>query len=181
MKKIITVIVAVSLLLCTLCACSGSSPKTTIDKFERSVNSYDFEGIISCYEPSVQTVYSSVLKLLGSTIGVSDLETLVNGMGGLANIINTSVPGVMPSISITTESIEYVEPEKVLATLNVKYNYPDELKDQLPDNAVTEQTIQAYLVKIDGEWYFSSEIPGLSDFTQSFLDSGSSESKGIFD
>ena len=153
MKKVFCHIVAILLIIpICLCSCQAkSTPEDTIAKLESGLNTYDTEKVLECYEPSVQSMYAGIMEIGGALLGGVDLQTILQGMGGFANIYGDNMmEGGMPKVTITVNSIKEITDDKVLADMTFKTSFNDE-----------EQTekVYAYLVYIDDTWYFAAETP----------------------
>ncbi len=164
MKKTLTALTLVCLMVSALfCSCSSRpKPEETVRKLETSFNNYDMETMLECYEPSIQDMYAGMMELGGALLGGIDVRTILQGMGGLTNLFGDSmIEGGMPQISITINSIEEVEKDKVLADLTFNYILSDEIKANMPSGTSTEQQMYAYLIYIEDAWYFAAEVPNV--------------------
>lgn len=120
------------------------SPKSTIEKFEKSFNALDIDGVIECFDPSVQKLYSGANSLLGSAFGmnISDLSSLAPFISEFDDDISADD---MPKISIDVTDVDKTSKNTATVYCDIKYS----------DEIATNETIE--MVKIDGEWYISGQ------------------------
>lgn len=119
------------------------SPKGTIEKFVDSYNNMDLDGMIECFDPSVQSLYSGANSLLSDFIGLD--------MGDLSSML--------PFLSEFDDSGDYQD----LPKIDIKVLDVDKTSDSTATvlceisslGEVEQDTIE--MVKIDGEWYISGQ------------------------
>lgn len=119
------------------------SPKNTIERFEKAYNSLDIDGVIECFEPSVQSLYSGANSIMGDLIGfdISDIASFVPFIAYFDDDINMSD---MPKIKIDVKDVNKTSDTTAVVLCEISYSqYLDSTQEEIN------------MVKIDGDWYFS--------------------------
>lgn len=144
-KIVISLVVVVSVVVVgTVVYKNYDSPKSTIEKFEDSYNSADMDGMIECFDPSVQALYSGANSILSDFIGM-DIGDLSAMLPFLAEIDDSGDYSDLPKIDISVLDVD--KTSDTTATVLCEF---------ITSDGVTEEdTIE--MVKIDGEWYISGE------------------------
>lgn len=121
------------------------SPRKTIERFEDSYNALDIDGVIECFEPSVQAVYSGANSLLGEFVGmdVSDLAAIAPF---IAEYDEDGDISDFPKMTIDINDIDKTSDSTAVVYCDISYS---------TGMSDTDQAIN--MVKIDGEWYISAE------------------------
>ncbi|MCH5190733.1 MAG: nuclear transport factor 2 family protein [Oscillospiraceae bacterium] len=146
MKKIVTIIVALAVVTVTVVVGISivnkviDSPKNTIEKFEEAYNSLDVEGMVECFEPSVQALYSGANSLLGNYLGV-DFNTIAALAPFIARF-DEDFADQQPQIKIDIKDIEKTSDTTAVVYCEMSYTYASDAE---------ECAIE--MVKVDGEWY----------------------------
>lgn len=121
------------------------SPRKTIERFEDSYNALDIDGVIECFEPSVQAIYSGANSLLGEFVGmnISDLAAIAPF---IAEYDEDGDISDFPKMSIDINDIDKTSDSTAVVYCDISYS---------TGMSDTDQAIN--MVKIDGEWYISAE------------------------
>lgn len=127
-----------------------SKPEDTIYKMETAFNNSDVEMLLECYEPSVQNMYNGIMEIGGKLMDI-DLKSVISGLGGFANLYGEELGAEMPKIDITINNQDYVNDNKVKMNITMSYDYSE--------HEIPNQTMDIYVVNIDGTWYISAETP----------------------
>ena len=144
-KIVISLVVVVSVVVVgTVVYKNYDSPKSTIEKFEDSYNSADMDGMIECFDPSVQALYSGANSILSDFIGM-DIGDLSAMLPFLAEIDDSGDYSDLPKIDISVLDVD--KTSDTTATVLCEFT--------TSDGVTEEDTIE--MVKIDGEWYISGE------------------------
>lgn len=144
-KIVISLVVVVSVVVVgTVVYKNYDSPKSTIEKFEDSYNSADMDGMIECFDPSVQALYSGANSILSDFIGM-DIGDLSAMLPFLAEIDDSGDYSYLPKIDISVLDVD--KTSNTTATVLCEFT--------TSDGVTEEDTIE--MVKIDGEWYISGE------------------------
>ena len=144
-KIVISLVVVVSVVVVgTVVYKNYDSPKSTIEKFEDSYNSADMDGMIECFDPSVQALYSGANSILSDFIGM-DIGDLSAMLPFLAEIDDSGDYSYLPKIDISVLDVD--KTSDTTATVLCEFT--------TSDGVTEEDTIE--MVKIDGEWYISGE------------------------
>lgn len=144
-KIVISLVVVVSVVVVgTVVYKNYDSPKSTIEKFEDSYNSADMDGMIECFDPSVQALYSGANSILSDFIGM-DIGDLSAMLPFLAEIDDSGDYSYLPKIDISVLDVDKTSDRT--ATVLCEFT--------TSDGVTEEDTIE--MVKIDGEWYISGE------------------------
>lgn len=144
-KIVISLVVVVSVVVVgTVVYKNYDSPKSTIEKFEDSYNSADMDGMIECFDPSVQALYSGANSILSDFIGM-DIGDLSAMLPFLAEIDDSDDYSYLPKIDISVLDVD--KTSDTTATVLCEFT--------TSDGVTEEDTIE--MVKIDGEWYISGE------------------------
>lgn len=144
-KIVISLVVVVSVVVVgTVVYKNYDSPKSTIEKFEDSYNSADMDGMIECFDPSVQALYSGANSILSDFIGM-DIGDLSAMLPFLAEIDDSGDYSDLPKIDISVLDVD--KTSDTTATVLCEFT--------TSDGVTEEDTIE--MVKIDGDWYISGE------------------------
>lgn len=144
-KIVISLVVVVSVVVVgTVVYKNYDSPKSTIEKFEDSYNSADMDGMIECFDPSVQALYSGANSILSDFIGM-DIGDLSAMLPFLAEIDDSGDYSYLPKIDISVLDVD--KTSDTTATVLCEFT--------TSDGVTEEDTIE--MVKIDGEWYISGK------------------------
>lgn len=144
-KIVISLVVVVAVVVVgTVVYKNYDSPKSTIEKFEDSYNSADVDGMIECFDPSVQALYSGANSILSDFIGM-DIGDLSAMLPFLAEIDDSGDYSDLPKIDISVLDVDKTSDST--ATVLCEFT--------TSDGVTEEDTIE--MVKIDGEWYISGE------------------------
>lgn len=144
-KIVISLVVVVAVVVVgTVVYKNYDSPKSTIEKFEDSYNSADVDGMIECFDPSVQALYSGANSILSDFIGM-DIGDLSAMLPFLAEIDDSGDYSDLPKIDISVLDVDKTSDST--ATVLCEFT--------TFDGVTEEDTIE--MVKIDGEWYISGE------------------------
>lgn len=144
-KIVISLVVVVAVVVVgTVVYKNYDSPKSTIEKFEDSYNGADMDGMIECFDPSVQALYSGANSILSDFIGM-DIGDLSAMLPFLAEIDDSGDYSDLPKIDISVLDVD--KTSDTTATVLCEFT--------TSDGVTEEDTIE--MVKIDGEWYISGE------------------------
>lgn len=157
-KRVLSVLLAV--LLCIAVASCGASPRAEIERlnqrFCRSYNHCDLEGVLDCLEPglaeSVRLMVDMSIGLFGALSDV-DMELDSGQLFALLSLCFQDMPAEelldlgMPTLEIELYSLE----------LNGEQDYAraEGVLRLTVDGQTEETTGQLYYVRIDGEWYLA--------------------------
>lgn len=135
-----------------LSACNSKpTPEQTLHKLEASFNDCNIEGVVECFEPSVQKLYDGIISAGGSLLGDTDLKTLLNVGGSVANILGDElVDGSLPELSVTVNSSTKLSDERV--RVNATFNYTNK------ENSIAERTFDMDLVYTDKTWLIAISV-----------------------
>lgn len=151
MKKLLCVAITLSLALFmaafSSCSIIESSPEDTIYKLQDAANDGDIEGMIECYEPRVQKMYSGLLTIGEELLGF-DIGSVAEGLGAFSSLFGDEL-GAGYKCTITINDLTYTAEDQ--ATANVTMSVYQE------QAGLQEQTGDLVLVKVDGEWYISAD------------------------
>lgn len=151
MKKRLLCMILCSIFLLLSACNSEPAPEQTIDKLESSFNSCNIEGVVECFEPSVQKLYDQILSTDTSQLDNNILKAFINIGGSVANILdNEIVDGNFPKLSVTVNSSIKLSNERV--RVNATFNYTNK------ENLVTEKTFDMDLIYTDKTWLISVSV-----------------------
>lgn len=139
-----------------LCACSPNepTPEEVVEKLETAFNTSNIDMMLECYEPSVQNMYKGLMELGGQALGGIDLETVINGLGGFADVFGSEIGYEMPTVHFIINDRKVISETKVKMNITQIYKYNSA---NHPKNAPDKITSDMYFVKIDGKWYISAK------------------------
>lgn len=154
-SKFISTLLAVCLFF-GFCACGEESqPEDVIEKLETAFNTSNIDMMLECYEPSIQNMYKGLMEIGGQLMGDIDLQTIISGLGGFADVFGSELGMEMPKIDLVINEKEIIADDKVRMNITQYYDYNDM---SVPENAPEELTSDMYLVRIDGQWYISAKV-----------------------
>ncbi len=150
MKKII-IIVACVLVVSTAAALVIpsiiDSPVGTIERFEECYNNLDFEGMMSCFDPAIQSLYAGANAFLGELTGGLDMNNLPGFALLLSEFTDEEMPDP-PKIKIEVTDWEKTSDETAVVycvVTTTMYGESDSDEGEIP------------MEKYDGEWYISGD------------------------
>ena len=150
MKHKLTAAIMSGITLFLCCACSYE-PEDTLDQLAFAINTYDLDGIVACFEPSVQNTYEIIMQAT-SWITFDDrkkLQQLLSIGGTLSYFaVNELFSDNPPQVSIVVNSKETRSSEKVTLHSTIYYTYPNKPLDQ----SALSMNADFDLALFDGEW-----------------------------
>lgn len=141
-KQGIALVLVGVLAMVLLVGCASPSPEKTVERFIKSYNKMDADGVLDCIEPTTAQSVRAMFKLLGDGIGL-DMQSVLELMPSLMLAADDYYEEGMPRLKI--ERMEAVV-EGDFAEIETTLSYGDEV----------EQEVHVFeLEKIDGEWYIT--------------------------
>lgn len=103
----------------------ASSPKKqikeTVAEAVSAYNSADMDGLISCFEPAVQSVYKGANSLLNSTVGF-DIGT-ISSLLPFASYLDEDIPDAseLPKLDISVDDIDVTSDSTAVVYCTVQF------------------------------------------------------------
>lgn len=128
---------------------STKEQKAVLERFEDCYNSGDLQGVVECFEPSVQTIYNGANSLMGNFLGIS-FQDIVNCLPFLSDIFEAlegyDPMGEIPQLHFDKIKIEKIDDNNCKALCTMLFNY---------DGDYTEEDVELRLIKEDDSWFIS--------------------------
>lgn len=125
----------------------ASSPKKqikeTVAEAVSAYNSADMDGLISCFEPAVQSVYKGANSLLNSTVGF-DIGT-ISSLLPFASYLDEDIPDAseLPKLDISVDDIDVTSDSTAVVYCTVQFG------------SLEPESSTMNMVKVDDKWYFA--------------------------
>lgn len=142
-KKILIFLVSVGMITGTIGAVnhlSRSTPEKTIKKLEYSYNKQDIEGMVKCFDPKIQRIYSGVMKFASGISGYSTQDIL----DSTVELVNEAEINKISRINFRIINVNYFD--EISAEVSVELTlYGDSSKEK--SNGIIP------MVKYNNRWY----------------------------
>lgn len=95
--------------------------KETVAEAVSAYNSADMDGLISCFEPAVQSVYKGANSLLNSTVGF-DIGT-ISSLLPFASYLDEDIPDAseLPKLDISVDDIDVTSDSTAVVYCTVQF------------------------------------------------------------
>jgi len=145
--RIVTAFV-ISLFLIGVCVyvLNMSSPEKTLNKFEKSYNNMDVDGMMRCLEPNAQAIFKGATALLSGISGYN-VNDILSGVVGLADYYTDEAS--RPKVNFKVKSIDYTTENR--AVVHVNYSFYDGQQSDAGSDVI-------YMVKVNGKWYLAIDL-----------------------
>ena len=150
MKKIIVIVVCflvVSTVAAVVVPQIFDSPVGTVERFEECYNNLDIEGMMNCFDPTIQSLYAGANAFLGELTGGLDINSLPSFALLLSKFTDEEMPEP-PKIKIDVTDWEKTSDETAIVYCVITTTM----------NGVSESTEgELPMEKYDDEWYISGD------------------------
>lgn len=157
LKKITALLLIFPMTLILFCSCGEySGAEKTLDKLEDSINAQDIDGIVSCCEPNVQSIYNGISGIGKFFLG-DKVDSLISSVGSFSQLFGgLNISDSLPEVKFKINSREKISDTKVKFNVTAKYKYSEEIKSKIPADAPEESTFDITFVKENDQWYISA-------------------------
>lgn len=158
--KLVAIVVVLATVVTAGVSIAGniSSPKKTLQKFEEAYNNVDFDGMVECFDPRTQSLYSGADALMDNFlgIGIGDLGNIAYLFSGFADEEDIAA---QPIIDIEVNDWGKTDKENAWVECTMSVTAGD---------VYEEEDVEFQMVKIDGEWYINASDEIMDSFSDMF-------------
>ncbi len=152
MKKIISILLALVMILGILAGCSSDEDKAldTIKTFISAVEKGNTKQYIECLDPDLQTIIESGTNSIGNALGISNAYGMSTAMSSLLNSALAENSGI--KISFKQKEIKSSKIGEEKATFYIIYSI-SVTSEKLEEPVSDDTTLEFKLNKKDKKWY----------------------------